>query len=415
MDAGCRSPRSIRRRLVPVLILLTVGAVAWCAERPVDASSATAERRAIKRALGNRLVLPETPFAYVDAPLPDHVDDRLLRRWDNTPRSNRMTDAGVALGRALFYDPVLSATGTVSCASCHRQDRAFADKRRRSPGVHGRRGGRNAMSLVNIRYHPPGGFFWDERSPTLEEQVLQPIQDRLEMALPRERIVARVSTRADYPELFEAAFGSRTISEERVAKALAQFVRALTSFDSRYDEGLARVGDVSKPFPNFTELENQGKAIFFGGGRQGRCASCHTLDARGRGRRRGDDDRPALFVGRFSTNNGIDRDADVKDQGVGGRTGEADDLGVFKSPSLRNVAQTGPYMHDGRLRTLEDVIEHYAREVQPHPNLDRRLRGRGGGPRVSLNTRERRALVAFLKTLTDRGFLADPRFGDPFR
>lgn len=403
------------RRWLALVAVALIGGAAFHFERPVDASSATAERRAIRRALSRQLTLPETPFAYVAAALPDHVDAGTLRRFDNTPRSNRQTDAGVALGRALFYDPLLSATGTLSCASCHDQSRAFAEKRRRSVGVHGRRGGRNAMSLVNLRYHASGGFFWDERSRTLEDQVLQPIQDHREMALPREKIVARVSSRDAYPALFEAAFGSRTITEERVAKALAQFVRALTSFGSKYDIGLARVESVAEPFPNFTQLENDGKDIFFGGGRQGRCASCHTVDRRRGPRRRTGVSRPALFLGRFATNNGLDRDVDVKDRGVGGRTGDEDAVGDFKTPSLRNVEKTAPYMHDGRLRTLEDVIDHYAREVQPHPNLDRRLRGRGGGSRVSLTSRERRALVAFLKTLTDRGFLADPRFGDPFR
>ena len=408
---GRRPPR--RWFVLGAVIAVLLGAS--LTERPVDASSATAERLAIRRALALELRLPETPFVYAAAPLPGHVDGGLLRRFDNTPRSNRLTDAGVALGRALFYDPLLSSTGTISCASCHDQSRGFAEKRRRSVGVHGRRGGRNAMSLVNLRYHASGGFFWDERSRTLEEQVLQPIQDEKEMALPREKIVARVSTRADYPDLFEAAFGSRTITEDRVAKALAQFVRALTSFNSKYDVGLARVESVDEPFPNFTKLENDGKDIFFGGGRQGRCASCHTVDRR-RGPRRGTgESRPALFLGRFATNNGLDRDVDVKDRGVGGRTGDEEEVGDFKTPSLRNVEKTAPYMHDGRLRTLEDVIDHYAREVQPHPNLDRRLRGRGGGSRVSLTSRERRALVSFLKTLTDRGFLADPRFGDPFR
>ena len=205
-------------------------------------------------------------------------------------------------------------------------------------------------------------------------------------------------------------------------------MRSLVSYRSKYDFGLARVASVDEPFPNFSQQENEGKELFFGAAR---CASCHVADAtrgrRGGGRRfarRGGGGgrgaaagKPALFVGRFPSNNGLDRKPSRQDAGRSEISGDEDDLGVFKAPSLRNVAVTGPYMHDGRLATLEAVVEHYNRQVEPHPNLDGRLQGRRGSQprRLNLSSRERRALVAFLKTLTDESFLKDPRFSDPFR
>ncbi|MCP5068103.1 MAG: c-type cytochrome [bacterium] len=378
-----------------------------------------------RRALALRLDLPKTPSEYVRVELPQHFQASLLRRYDNTPRSNRITNAGATLGRVLFYDPLLSSNGTVSCASCHEQARAFADRRRRSRGVHGKRGRRNALGLVNLRYNPSDRYFWDERSATLEKQVLQPIQDPREMAQSVEDLPGIVRLRPEYARLFAAAFGDEAVSTTRIAKALAQFVRSLVSYRSPYDEGLARVSDVSDDFPNFTKQENEGKKLFFDG--RSRCASCHVVDSgrRRRGRRafaaRSPSgarigNKPALFVG-LSSNNGLDRD-DARDGGVGEVTGDEVDLGVFRAPSLRNVELTAPYMHDGRLKTLDDVIQHYNREVEPHPNLDRRLQGRRNGAtprRLNLSSRDRRALVAFLKTLTDRTFTSDPRFANPFR
>ena len=238
------------------------------------------------RALALKLVLPETPSEYERTPLPAHFDRGLLRRYDNTPRDNRLTNAGARLGRVLFYDPLLSSTGKISCGSCHAQARAFAEGRRRSRGVHGKRGRRNSMSLVNLRYHPTDRYFWDERAGSLEQQVLGPIQDPVEMALALEALPGRVRLRPAYAALFERAFGDGRVTTDRVAKALAQFVRALVSYRSRYDFGIARVATVGESFPNFTTQENEGKALFFGGRGGGRCAGCHAVDGgRGPGRR----------------------------------------------------------------------------------------------------------------------------------
>ncbi|MDJ0523276.1 MAG: cytochrome c peroxidase [Planctomycetota bacterium] len=411
-------------RILPALLAVLLLAFAALAGEAAS-SDGTA------RALALRLQLPKTAYDYVGSALPEHASAIVRRRFDNTPRSNRLTNAGATLGRVLFHDPLLSANGTVSCATCHDQKRAFAERRRTSRGVGGKRGRRNALSLVNLRYHPTNRFFWDERVSSLEEQVLEPIQDPVEMAMSLGKLPARVALRAEYAQLFEAAFGTPEVTTPRIAKALAQFVRSLTSYRSKYDVGLARVTDVQQPFPNFTALENEGKALFFGGRGGGRCASCHVADAgRGAGGRgpraiagrlggeTGTGNRPVLFTARRPSNNGLDRKAAVRDRGVAEVSGDDEDAGVFKVPSLRNVELTAPYMHDGRLKTLDAVIRHYDRKVEPHPNLDRRLRGRRGGAtprRLNLSSRDRRALVAFLKTLTDRAFLHDPRFANPFR
>jgi cytochrome c peroxidase len=197
-----------------------------------------------------------------------------------------------------------------------------------------------------------------------------------------------------YPELYRKAFGDPKISKERTARALAQFVRSLVSYQSRFDEGLARVDSVRDNFPNFTDQENRGKRLFMQ-----ECARCHLPGGQEAG----------FFMNR-PRNNGLDADPKTADGGVGDITFNRGQVGLFKSPSLRNIEVTGPYMHDGRFDTLEKVVDHYSTGVKNHPNADGRLR-RG----LRLNDREKASLVAFLKTLTDQKFLTDPRFSDPFQ
>lgn len=342
-------------------------------------------------------VLRASPAAYSDARVP------LPRHWsqgagggagsaigaDNMPASNVTTDAGATLGRVLFYDRRLSANDRVSCASCHQQQFAFSDTARLSRGFQGALTGRHSMGLTNARFYNGGRFFWDERAATLEAQVLQPIQDATEMGLPLEQMQAKLALTTFYPALFEAAFGSREITGERVARALSQFVRSLVSTNSRLDRAFGPNGN-----PNFagtfTAQELLGQELYTG--RAG-CARCHGTTA---------------HIGDAVHNTGLD--ATITDVGAGN--------GRFKSPSLRNVEVRAPYMHDGRFRTLEQVVDFYDRGVQASPGLDPRLRA-GPGPnapplRLNLTLDERNALVAFLKTLTDRSFLTDPRFADPF-
>jgi cytochrome c peroxidase len=250
------------------------------------------------------------------------------------------------------------------------------------------------MSLVNLRYYPRGRFFWDERAASLEEQALLPIQSKIEMGHDLSKLMPILARDPHYPELFRKAFGDDKITPERVGRALAQFLRSLVSYQSKYDEGLAKARSVSDDFENFSVQENRGKNLFLRN-----CATCHLP--------RGQD---AHFVMVRPLNNGLDADARTTDGGVGDITLNASQLGLFKSPSLRNVELTAPYMHDGRLATLEAVIDHYSREVKPHPNVDGRVRRRR-----NFSDRDKAALVAFLKTLTDRKFITDPKFSDPFQ
>ncbi len=353
------------------------------------------------------LDLPATPYAYDDA-LPAHFAS--ARRQDNTPADNPITAAGATLGRVLFYDRALSRTGTVACASCHHQANGFAEPTRFSTGFAGGQTTRNAMSIVDARYYLPGTFFWDERAASLEAQVLLPIQNPVEMGLTLDELVANVSAQAYYPYLFEQAFGDPAVTSDRIARALAQFIRAAVSYRTRFDAGLAAAGDIARTFPSFTAAEERGKALFLG---RARCATCHLDAPPAPGPR----PNQAVFLIDRAVNNGLDATTTVADLGVGGITGRAADLGRFKSPSLRNVAVTAPYMHDGRLATLDDVIDHYSTGVQAHPNLDPRLRvpGTGAPIRLDLSATEHADLKAFLGTLTDDALRADVRFADPFR
>ncbi|MRG96208.1 cytochrome-c peroxidase [Polyangium spumosum] len=358
------------------------------------------------------LALPETPYNYAAIDLPAHFQGQLAADQDNTPAGNPITDDGATLGRVLFYDVALSKNGTIACASCHQQESAFSDTARRSLGFEGGETGRNSMTVADARYYRNGRFFWDERAATLEDQVLRPIQDPVEMGLTLDELVANVSAQSYYPKLFEKAFGDPAITADRISRALAQFVRSIVSYRSRFDEGIeAAGGDINAPFPGFTAEENAGKGLFLGPA--GGCAVCHLDDGPPHPPPRRNN---AFFYIAVPTNNGLDATTDVDDNGLGEITGNPADMGRFKSPSLRNVALTGPYMHDGRFETLEEVVEHYDSGVQPHPNLDPRLRvpGTPEPRKLNLSPEQKASLVAFLKTLTDEKLLVDPMYADPF-
>src|SRR5687767_9910016 len=220
----------------------------------------------------NILNLPATPYRYADVKLPAHFTQP-GRNPDNTPPDNPLTDDGATLGRVLFYDTRLSANNTTSCASCHVQAHAFADPKRVSKGFHGARTDRRAMPLVNARYYQRARFFWDERAGNLEEMVLLPVQSRIEMGQDLERVVDTFARDATYPALFARAFGDRQITDRRIGKALAQFVRSIVSYQSRYDEGRARAQSAQDDFENFTLQENRGKALFMRN-----CSTCHMKD-----------------------------------------------------------------------------------------------------------------------------------------
>lgn len=356
-------------------------------------------------------------YRYVDRSLPTYLHGK-LETMDNTPADNPLTDAGAALGRVLFYDKRLSKNDTIACASCHLQANAFADPRQFSLGFAGGQTKRNAMGLANMSYtilrgNRPG-FFWDERAPTLEAQVLMPIQDEVEMGMKLPDLERKLQATSYYPDLFDQAFGSSQVTSDRIAKAVAQFMRSMVSFDSRFDRALASVSgdDLTQDFDDFTAEENLGKSLFINGARRVAeigCAHCHI---------------PPTFGMPRSFNNGLD--LQYADQGLGARDVPPNDPfsdnnnGKFKAPSLRNIAVTAPYMHDGRFETLEQVIDHYSSGVHPHENVAiafAEVDDGGKDAKTSgfhLTDREKSALVAFLRTLTDHRFIADPRFSDPF-
>jgi cytochrome c peroxidase len=347
----------------------------------------------VKPSTERTLRLPETLYNYADPKLPAHFKTQAARRFDNTPADNPVTDAGATLGRVIFHDTRLSASNTVACASCHLQKNAFANPERFSKGHEGKRTDRHAPGLANVRYYARGRFFWDERAKTLEDQILMPIQSKVEMGQNLPGVVDVLSKDEHYAQLFTKAFGDSKITKERLAKAVAQFVRSMVSCRSKYDEGLAKVDSVRDDFPNYTAQENRGKTLFVQ-----RCGTCHLPGG-----------QSAHFFMDRPLNNGLDADIIKTDGGVGDITLNRTQVGLFKSPSLRNVELTGPYMHDGRFATLDDVIDHYSKGIKNHPNLDGRARRAQG-----LDSTQKAALIAFLKTLTDNEFTTDPKFADPF-
>ncbi|MCA9715441.1 MAG: cytochrome-c peroxidase [Myxococcales bacterium] len=351
-------------------------------------------------------------YNYANPDLPDHFRVPAVENLDNTPADNPVTDAGATLGRVLFYETALSQNESIACASCHEQSTGFSDVVALSEGFDGGHTGRNSMGLANNRYYDPGRYFWDERADTLEDQVLMPIQDSVEMGLTLDELVERVSARSYYAPLFEDAFGDANVTSDRISRALAQFVRAMVSYQSRFDEGLAQAGDILAPFPNFSDQENQGKALFLGP--QARCGVCHLVNAPPPPGQPPTLANQAIFMFDRPSNNGLDANTQ-EDEGVGAVTGNPQQNGQFKIPSLRNIALTAPYMHDGRFETLADVIEHYNSGIQAHPNLDPVLRGPDNQPvQLNLTQAEKAALAAFLDTLTDDALLTDPKFSDPF-
>lgn len=299
------------------------------------------------------------------------------------PTNNPLTVEGVALGRRLFSEPLLSRDEKQSCASCHSPDRAFTDGSPVSVGVTGRPGTRSAMPLFNLAWK--SAFFWDGRARTLREQVLQPIAHPDEMAesIPNVLEKLRTHTGSDsYPHAFKRAFGTTEISAARLARALEQFLLVQVSGNSRFDR--AARGEIT-----LTAQEARGFDLFRtendpSRGLQGAdCFHCHG---------------GALFQSQRFGNNGLS--TTFTDRGRGDVTGRASDTGLFSVPSLRNVALTAPYMHDGRFQTLEEVVAHYCTGIQPSPTLDPNLaKHREGGLR--LDPEDQQALVAFLHTLTD--------------
>ena len=289
------------------------------------------------------------------------------------PPDNPLTVEGVKLGRRLFFDPILSVDSTIACSSCHQPDQAFSDPDPLSQGTGGITS-RNSMPLFNLLWS--SAFFWDGRSPSLEDQALHPVQNPIEMGETWPNVTAKLTRHPDYPQLFARAFGAVTpVDKTSIVRAIAQFERTLISADAKYDRWLA--GEVE-----FSPEEETGFLLFHT--ERADCFHCHAAP---------------LFTDNQFHNNGLD--LAPPDSGLAALSGRRLDRGKFKTPTLRNIEYTAPYMHDGRFPTLEDVIEHYDNGFHRISLTDPLLLIR---PNLDLNPAEKRALIAFLKTLSDPQF-----------
>lgn len=349
--------------------------------------------------------LPQETYSYVldrDTDFPDHLTLPFSSKIES------VTDDGATLGRVLFYDKALSLNNSTACATCHLQNKGFADGTKQSTGFNSGVTKRNSPSVINMIFQ--SRFFWDGRATSLQQQVLMPIQDHIEMGLDDTLyMVKKVNELPYYRQLFSNAFGSDRADMEKISSAMAQFIHSILGVNSKYDQG------VSSDFSNLNMLEKEGLELFNSRDRT-HCSNCHSVD----------------FGGWTSSFANIGLEMNYSDGGRGALVGgEFGAEGAFKIPSLRNVELTAPYMHDGRFETLEQVIEHYNSGVVEHPYLDWRMTNQGNiafltdNPEPSeevmfqpwklrLTEREKDALVAFLKTLTDRSLEVDPRFSNPF-
>lgn len=364
--------------------------------------------------------LPKVPYNYNDVVFPETFSTQTVLDIDNTPENNPITNDGATLGRVIFYDKKLSFNKTTSCATCHSQELSFANNTPKSLGFEGGHTRRNSMHIVNARFYEPNLFFWDHRASSLEEQVLMPFQDGLEMGMTLELLIERVNVNY-YKPLFKNVFGNEEITSAKIAKVLAQFIRSIYSFSTKYDIGIQATNNIFVDFPNFTVQENMGKDIFNGKltpETNGTCAFCHIFNYENLhfSTTPSSVANQVIFSSERMDNIGLDENSHGGvDNGLGELTNVDADNGQFKAPSLRNIELTAPYMHDGRFETLEEVVEHYSTGVKNHSQLSDHLINADETPRhLNLTDEESAALVAFLKTLTDEVMINDVKYSDPF-
>ncbi len=324
--------------------------------------------------------------------IPSHFPDMII------PEDNPMTVEGVELGRKLFYEKKLSGDNSLSCATCHAPDLAFADAHQFSEGIDGQLGTRNSMALINLGWNT--SFFWDGRSKTLEEQIIEPVINPVEMHTTWQSVVGKLSADVVYRNMFFKAFNVKNIDSTYAAKAIAQFIRTLISGSSKFDV-MYKFENNLPLSPN--EISIQGTITpsewagydLFKSLNGADCFHCHN--------------GPLMQVQKFS-NNGLD--ATFSDVGRGAISGNVDDNGKFKVPTLRNIAFTAPYMHDGRFTTLDEVINHYSHGIQMSSTIDPLIEFAGQGG-VQLDAQEKDLLKQFLMTLTDSSFINNSNFKEP--
>jgi cytochrome c peroxidase len=364
-----------------------------------------------------------TTYPFVEAEFGSSVDLENLANYANqvTPsyitknnsQGNAITDKGATLGRVLFYDKNLSSNNSISCASCHKQEFAFSDSNVASTGVNGTTG-RHSMRLINTKFASETKFFWNERALNLETQTTMPIKDHGEMGFSGENgdenfdsLLTKLSAIGYYKELFKFVYGTEEITEAKIQNALAQFIRSIQSFDSKYDAGRALAANDGQTFTNFTTQENQGKNLFLSpptfnatgvrtSGGLG-CAGCHRA--------------PEFDIDPNTLNNGI----------IGTITGIGIDTGNTRAPSLRDLVKTdgttnGPMMHTGVITTLQAAIGHYGTiNIAPgNNNLDPRLTPGGVGQQLNLTATEVNAVIAFLRTLSGSDVYTNSKWSNPF-
>lgn len=324
--------------------------------------------------------------------IPDHFPDMII------PSDNPMTMEGVELGRWLFYEKRLSGNDSMSCASCHLAQHGFSDPNKYSTGIDGIAGTRNSMALINLGWD--NFFFWDGRASTLEKQILEPVPNPIELHQSWPDAIYKLNLDIAYRNRFFKAFGEPGIDSLKAAKAIAQFIRTMISASSKFD--------VMYKYENGMPLNNQEQSLLqqvdveewagydlFKSLNGADCFHCHN--------------GPLMRVKKYS-NNGLD--ANFTDLGRGAVTQNPEDYGKFKVPTLRNIALTAPYMHDGRFQTLDEVIEHYSSGVHISPTIDPLIEFANQGG-VQLSTEEKYLLKKFLLTLTDNSFVSNPKFKDP--
>ncbi|TCZ74906.1 cytochrome-c peroxidase [Flaviaesturariibacter aridisoli] len=392
--------------LILSLTAASIALIVSCSKKEGTAPAVPASYPAVAAAFGGKIDLAHLAN-YANQGRPAYIVK------DNTG-GNAISDGKATLGRVLFYDKALSINNSVACASCHKQAFAFSDTALVSAGVEGGSTGRHSMRLVNARYAREAKFFWNERAATLEQQTTMPIQDHAEMGFSGTAgrpgiatLLAKLSAIDYYQELFRFVYGDASVTEARLQECLAQFVRSIQSFDSKYDAGRAQVPNDGAPFPNFTAQENQGKQLFLqppqftGSNRSGGglgCNGCHNA--------------PEFDIDPATRNNGI----------IGVIGGAGLDLGNTRAPSLRDLLRpggggNGPMMHTAVFTSIQQVLGHYGNiNVAPgNNNLDPRLMPGGNGQRLNLTAAEVNAVTAFLQTLSGTALYTDAKWSDPFR
>ncbi|MEY4279268.1 MAG: Cytochrome peroxidase precursor [Bacteroidota bacterium] len=363
-------------------------------------------------------------FAATKAAFGTNIDFQNLNNYANQIRptyitldnsgANPITNQKATLGRVLFYDKNLSINNTISCGSCHKQNFAFSDTAELSSGVEGGVTIRHSMRLINTRFSNETKFFWNERAASLEIQTTMPIQDHAEMGFSGlngrgnlSTLWARLSGIKYYKEIFKAVYGDTVVTEPRIQESLAQFIRSIQSFDSKFDVGRAAVNNERDPFPNFTAQENIGKNLYLtapsfdgignriGGGIG--CNGCHKA--------------PEFDIDPNSRNNGV----------VGVVGGTSIETNNTRAPSLRDLVKAdgslnSKMMHTGKFLSLEAVLGHYNNipNIVANNNLDNRLRQDGIGNKLNLTSTEIAQVVAFIKTLGGTNVYTDRKWSNPF-